>query len=543
MGRLKNAVCFAVMAVMAVFAVTATGALAQENSYEMRMSNRTDVYWYGVTGPGKDKSFYDPGWHILQENDLMVANTFGVGWDSRFNLTVRGTDTDQFDQERLSIQRIDWRLKKDKVTGYLGDYFANLSSYTMSRGIKGAAFRIDFADEQNYFTGAWGSFHGPWAHIYRSRDDEPMDRYGGGLRYQFARDAWTLGANVVKVEDRKNDSNRSIYEDAYEQWVGALDWEYRSDAMVLRGEHAYADTDQSPMTRPDDNLHGNANKVELMARLGILRANARYERVSPEFVSVAGGATPDRTRTYTRLDLDLTRNVRLFGLFNFNANNIENDMPVTTRDTTGEAGVRLSRLFGRPSLTSTVSLRRKWLDTTDDSRDMTSDRIKFSLADRFWRVMRVQGQFETIIDDHDNRPDKSRNYFYDFQVSSRHRLPDQNWELSPSFFVGIQERDNLTTKGSDVSETFRGQFAADYKRFFRTGFDVERSLNFFDQNTGVDSTRDRQVIFCEVMPEWLSGGRMRAEASNNDYNFDDATLGFNEKVVRFTIHFDLDKQG
>ena len=70
------------------------------------------------------------------------------GWYSDFNLSYRLTNSRQFDPDNLSVQKLEWRLSDENKLITAGDYYANFSQYSLSKGIKGLAFHRNFQDEQ-----------------------------------------------------------------------------------------------------------------------------------------------------------------------------------------------------------------------------------------------------------------------------------------------------------------------------------------------------------------------------------------------------------
>ena len=272
----------------------ATGQPAQISleSTEYGANNRTEVMHHKVTGIGAASSFYDPGNHVLHESDVRYYSTTHA-WRSTLNATVRYTDSKQFDINYWSLQNFAWKVSDTRREFSAGDYFANMSQYSMNKSIKGVAYQQNLSDEQNYLRATWGSFDGQWAYLLRNdRVDEPMDRHGTGLRLQRAGETWRIGANFAYVKDRSDDRNRGTL-DAYRQYVPAFDWEYRHPAFVLNGEHAYSNTTQSPLATDPINKSGLAHKVNLRASLGAVTIDGTLERVTP--ISSALPAAPPRT--------------------------------------------------------------------------------------------------------------------------------------------------------------------------------------------------------------------------------------------------------
>ncbi|MCF6289556.1 MAG: hypothetical protein L3J03_00915 [Desulfobacterales bacterium] len=511
-------------------------------SNQIKINNRTELISYSISGPGKAASFYVEGGHYLHETDIRARNSFDNGWDSILNFNFRLTDNDQFDPENASIEKLSLKLVKDKVQLNLGDHFINLSQYSMNKSVKGLGAQLNLRDKENYIRVGYGIFDSQWEYLYKTPTGEPMDRFGGGIRFQHARDNYRVGLNLGYVRDDDGDPNRTT-ENAYINTVPALDWEYRRDRLRLSGEHAYSNTTMTTSGGARTETTGTAHRLGLKTRLGVVKLRGRFERVSTDFTTLGGGATPDRQRIYTKADAKLNNRWSVFGMFDHSRNNLADNLALTTTtNVTGEVGVKRKRAFNRRSLKISLSTRRKWTDTDDNSRESTSDRIKLAVSDRLAKVLRVNADIEKIIDNDTTAGGaSSSNYFYNLSLSSRHRFKDGRLELRPRFVAGLQERDNLTTNGSDYTTTLRFNLGGTYEKFLRFGLNAERVVN--DLSTlGNDSTRTKLSVYCELRPDWLKKGSIRMEGTRNNFDFDDKTKEYREDIVKIMFRYSFEKR-
>ena len=524
-----------------IFLLAVGPDLAPAASSQIKIANRTDLINYSITGPGKAASFYVDGSHILHESDIRAKNSFDNGWDSILNFNFRVTDNDQFDPENASIEKLSLKLAKDKVQLNLGDHFVNLSQYSMNKSIKGLGAQLNLKDKQNYVRVGYGIFDSQWEYLYKTPTGEPMDRFGGGVRYQHARDKYRVGMNVGYVRDDDNDPNRTT-ENAYTNVVPAVDWEYRNDTFKLSGEHAYSDTTMTTSTGTKTDTTGTAHRLNATTRIGVVKLRGKYERVSTDFNTLGGGASPDRQRIYTKADAKLNSRWSLFGVFDHSRNNVEDRATTTTTNITGELGVKRKRAFNRRTLDISLSARRKWTDTSDNSREGTSDRLKLSVSDRLAKVLRVSGNIEKIIND-DTTPGgaSASNHFYSINLSSRHRVKDGKIELRPRFTAGLQERDNLSTNGTDATKTLKFGLTGSYQKFLRFGLNTEWVANDLSA-LGNDSTRTKLGAYCEVRPEWFKNGSIRLEGAKNHFIFDDKSKDYREDIVKFMFRYSFEKR-
>ncbi|MFP4477135.1 MAG: hypothetical protein ACLFOY_16360 [Desulfatibacillaceae bacterium] len=524
-------------------AVPAQGEV-REN--EVRVASRTEVFYYEVDGPGKANSFYETGSHILQELDIWSKNPVGEKWYSTIDFTGRATDHEQFDTETWSVEMFQWKMEHPRFEFGAGDVFANFSQYSMNKAIKGGYAQVNIEeDRQSYFRIAYGSFDSQWEYLYNHDDNEPVDRYGGGFRLQGAGAAGPFelmgGVNLAHVDDRDDDPQRT-FESTHWNTVGSVDWEARLQSLVVAGEHAYSSDTEYRTDGTENDTTGSANKISLRAAAYDTRLNYRWERVSTDFLTLGGGASPDRDRHYMKADHKVTRTFFVFGIGNHTRNNLSDDLANTRRITTGELGLRYRRAFGRNSLTLSVSGRRKWVDNTDDQNERITDRVKFLADDRFFRILRVRGNFEAILEDNLNAPGSPESYFYGIELSSRHRLMDGKLEIRPSLSLERQERDAFVNEANDVADTYRAELFAVYDRYLRAGGTVERYHNNYDDPAANDALRDKQMLYLEYQPQFYKEGTLRLEGSNTDYIFDDKTQGYNEKIAKLTLRIGYDRK-
>jgi hypothetical protein len=526
-----------------VFSAAAT-AQDKQPDWTLGVANRTEVMYHGISGLGRASSFYDPGNHILHESEIRHFTVVNGSWQSYLNSTVRYTDSLQFDPNYWSIQNLEWKFTDTKRTFNAGDYFANLSSYAMNKGIKGAAYQHNFQDDQNYFRVAYGTFDGQWAYLIANSNDnlnEPMDRYGGGARLQFANEKWRLGGNLAHVRDRFGDPNRNGAT-AYQQYLPAFDWEYREQAFVLSGEHAYSNTDIVPMAGVAARQTGSANKLALRASLGNTSFDAQAERVTPDFMTLAGGATPDRMRLYGKVETRIANVWSVFGILDRYNDNLGDRQLNTNYNTSFETGVKRLRAFGRRNLALVVSYRYRNTENTDRSVKRDSDRIKFKLSDRYYDIVDVKADWERIIDrNHKVQPSSAANNMYGFSVNSRHEAG--KWLIRPSLEFTTQENQNLSAPlgGNDVTKVTRLAIYGDHSDNTQIGVLWDRNLAYM-RNVFSDSQLNRFNAYWETKPAWLENGSLKFEILNNQYSFSDSSRDYREQIARVVLQWNFEKQ-
>ena len=448
---------------------------------------------------------------------------------------MRYTDSVQYDPDKFAIQKFEYRVNDSSKSIAVGDYFANFSQYSMNKAIKGIGYQQNFGNDQNYLRAAFGSFDGQWAYLLRdNRADEPMDRQGGGLRYQRQSEAFTYGVNLAVVRDNANDTKRRSGESAFEQTLPSFDWEYRSDALTLAGEHAYSSSTEKTFAGASVDTHGMANKLTLRAPVGPVNVDANLERVDTDFLSLAGGATPDRVRAYFKADAKLAKLWKVFGSVDYYHNDLDGQLAYRTSNTSYELGVTKRRAFDRKTLTISGSLRQRVTDSSGAGavNDQTTNRIKLKANDSFG-VVDVRGDVETIVE---GTATRTRDTMYNLGLSSR--FEGAKWTLVPNVEFGQGERDNVAG-GIDVTKIARIGLQADLGTGTALGLNYDRNV----ANTpvpGTDSHVSRLALYWEMRVGALRNSKLKFELAHNDYQFGNAVTNYREQIAKVILTWPLD---
>ncbi len=486
-----------------------------------------------TSGPGRASSILEPGGHWLHDIEVDMRRPMGENWTTEFSGVVRYTDSRRHDPQTWSVQRAQFVAYDSANHLTLGDYYATLSQYSFNRSIKGLGYQRTLSDA-SYLRVVGGSLHGRWNHVWQRVDDEPIDRNALGLRFQTAGDNYRLGFNLVSAKDRDNDPARTT-EDTYRQTLPAFDWEYRMDGgFRFSGEHAYARTRKQDVAGNRETLNGSAHRLNADGALGNLRLRLRTERVSSDFYSMAGGAAVDRLRYYVRGDYRLTPVWNAFAAYDWSRDNLNGDKAATTRTRVPEIGLDARGLFDRRSLMFTTSLRQRvvTVDSTPRSRTV-SDRVFFSLADRFGEVS-VRGEVEAMLNTRkDGARQSNDDFLYRFIVDSRHMLMDGRYDLRPFLTLERQEVEDPTSgrmvRTNGVRMDLRLLTQTDLA--YGAGFEHRQVSN--NVPGGDNARQTRFDLSLDSRPNFLRGGTFRAEAGYADYRFGDTTKNYRERFIRF----------
>jgi len=146
-------------------------------------------------------------------------------------------------------------------------------------------------------------------------------------------------------------------------------------------------------------------------------------------------------RYYAKADCKLTRDWRLFGIYDDYRDNLDGRLAATTDVTTWEAGFKRARAFGRRHMNVALSWRIKDKELSDASFKQVTNRIKFKVNDRWaedydWRV-----EVERILDRDRRTASGAGSTLFDLGLGYRHRI-ENSWasaltKSDPPVLTGI----------------------------------------------------------------------------------------------------------
>ncbi|MBV5345497.1 MAG: hypothetical protein JZU63_08210 [Rhodoferax sp.] len=349
-----------------------------------------------------------------------------------------------------------------------------------------------------------------------------------------------LGFNLAEVHDQKDAAHATF--PARSQVLPAVDWEYRESGLVVTGEHAYSDTDEVVTAGATAaNKTGSAHKLVARASLKDINLDGHVERVTPDFMSLGGGATPDRMRYYMKADYKLNRDWRLFAVYDSYSDNLANQKPVTTDVTTRELGFKRAQAFGRRYMNVALSWRDKLNKTSDSSADRTTNRIKLKINDRVGDKYDWRAEVEQILDNDHIKSQDATSTLYDFGLSYRSR-GNEKWEIRGDVDLGRQENGALGIAGTDVSQRLRLALNADRGNGTVFGASLER--NAADLVAALADNRHlRASVYWQSKPTWLKDGSMKLEYADFVHSFTENALNdYRERVLKLTLVWNFQKE-
>ncbi|MGB3082199.1 MAG: hypothetical protein WBB86_04330, partial [Candidatus Omnitrophota bacterium] len=378
----------------------------------------------------------------------------------------------------------------------------------------------DPKDDQNYIRTTFGTFDGQWAYLFEDWfggevQNEPMDLYGGGVRVQKAGDNYRIGINSTFVGHDGTDSKRTTGT-AYLQWVEALDWEYRIKKFKFTGDHAISFTTAKPVANDDTHMQGQAHNIKFRGKALDCNWDGKFEMVDPDFSTLAGSATPDRIRYYGKVSKKFGKKwkAHLIANYYYDRINRRSELAARTTNRTLEAGINHYKAFNRKYMKISARYRRNDSKEEHNDSNNSSNRIKVSLSDKVFDLLKYGFNFESVLQTNDVNSTFKRDYLYSLKFSATQKIKELT--LGPSLFLGHRTSDNLTAGGHDKVNTLRLLLDGNFLENRFGG-----SMAFIDTNisNGVDSISGIWDVFFERTFKKLNNAVFKIEFKVNDYGF------------------------
>ncbi len=312
---------------------------------EFHLSNEFSVTHNSVTGPGNASSSLTEGIRYL--NVLGINGNGKISqFDYNFNIGGKATDDTRNDPMTFSLTNLQGRITNKIHTINFGDTFESFSQYSLSTALKGASYRFfDEVANTPEITIIYGLAYPRWDNVWREYETRTIERqaFGSRIKYNFSSEL-NAGFSMVGSED---DKRINTTDPLYNNTIYSLDLEYRPiPGLTIRTEAAFNDTRIS-LQEGDDYTedHGYAYKAEAIGDGGPSRVSLEYEKVSPDFQTLLGSATPDREKTKAKWRYKYSKNISINTGFLWFRDNLDGQKAFTTHNYKPEAGITSQEAF------------------------------------------------------------------------------------------------------------------------------------------------------------------------------------------------------
>jgi hypothetical protein len=500
---------------------------------EINVSNDFSYTYNKLTGAGANQSSLTEGFRFL--NLLGVnGNGAGNGFDYNFNIGARFTDDRNTDIQTFLLTHLQAGLTNNVHTLNFGDTFQSFSQYALSTSVKGGSYRFskessnlpDLVFIYGFANPRWDNFKG----IGQSQDDVLMREVAGGrISRSFFNDL-QAGFSVVNSSDH---DRISPWDELSDVLSCTLDWEYAPIyGLTIKGESSYSDAVISPTTdEADIKVNGHAHKLTAIGDGGPSRVLLEYERISPEYETVVGFATPDREKIKAKWRYKFLPRQFVSTGFLWYRDNLDDRLAFSTNHYKPEISLMSKRVLGRPYAVTDVSYKLDIARKNIDDISRVNHIVNINYRDRFNIIDADANLGFTSYDATEALREKSIEYLYNTSFSSRFYSDD--FILKPSVNLGGWTSDRELENTTDQI----------YEYALGLGFDIpdkkitsniKMGHNKLVKDEGEDSSKMFGRMDIYYRPRFLSAldyGALFLRAYVNDYKYDTGGYDFRETSI------------
>lgn len=518
--------CCLIMLTLCLCALPRTAAAG----HEVNFYNDFSVTLNDVSGSGDDQSSLTEGSQFLEVLTVNGKGDFG-DFDYRYSLGGKATDDSRNDVQKYSLTRLQGRLSNQDHTLTLGDTFESFSQYSLSSAIKGASYR--YANTQNRapeMTILYGVAYPRWDNFW-GLDAVQRDVLGARLQQQVNDEFW-IAASYVKTNDDERVAGSSLYDTD----IIAIDWEYLPiPGLTISGESAFSDSEESVSeSAAKIERNGSAHRLEAIGDGGPSRVVLDYERISPDFLTLLGSATPDREKAKATWRYKYTKTLSFnFGMLWYR-DSLDGDLVERTDHYRPEIGMSKKRLFQRRYAVADVTYKYDQATGATDSKDHY---LNFGYRDRFG-LWDSDTNFGIIFYDTDSSRD-SDEFTYNTTLSTRQTVG--NFVLKPSLRLGGWTLEDDLNDASDQIWEYSVGLGVDVPSIKVTS-NFRIGQNKLVKDDGDDVSKILVSLNVYYRPEFLSAfdyGQLYLRAYMNDFSYSTNSRDFRENsatagiIVRF----------
>jgi hypothetical protein len=405
---------------------------------EFHISNEASVIYNDVSGPGSKQSSLSEGFHYIDAFSLS-GNGERMGFDYNYNLGFKATNDRTMDVKEISLTNLQGRATNKVHTMNIGDTFESFSQYSLSSALKGVSYRFaDSAKRLPEATVVYGIAYGRWDTFWGNRSEVgAIERqvWGAKVKHAFLPEL-SAGLSAVKSVDHM----RLFTEDLYDNNLFAFDWEYNPiKGLTVRGESSLSDTEVTAVTDTTRSLSGSAHRIEAIGSGGPSKVTLDYERVSTDFKTLMGSATPDREKVKAKWRYKYAKNLTANLGFLWYRDNLNGAKAYTTDHYKPEIGLTASRLFQRQYAVVDMLYKPEKSQRRDesDANNSLNHVLTMNYRDRYGIIQSDLNLGYTKYGTDENVRD-SNEYLANINLSTRQTY--DRFIVKPALYLGLPGR-------------------------------------------------------------------------------------------------------
>lgn len=316
------------------------------------LTNDTSVIMTDVSGTGDDSSSLTEGASFYSTLDIRSRGKLDQ-FDYSLGLGLKATDDVRRDTEKLSLTNLRGHLSNRTHTFNAGDTYESFSKYALNTAVKGASYRYrNNGNKLPEITLLGGLAYSRWDNFW---DNDAVERklYGARVKQNLSPDFW-IAASAVMIQD----DDRTFGTPLYDGNTLSVDMEYQPlPGLTIIAEGSFSDIDADNETGADTQHDGQAYRISAIGDQDPSRVVLEYERVEPDYLTIAGAATPDREKTKASWRYKITRLTTITSSFLWYRNNLDGQLSERTDHYKPQFSVKTRQLFGRRYANMNLSYR------------------------------------------------------------------------------------------------------------------------------------------------------------------------------------------
>jgi len=285
----------------------------------------------GPNGQGSDKEGY------TQNQDLTLRFT-GPLKDGKAGVEIRGrlTNDNSIQKDGATLLYFHSFFKNKKWFLEAGDVSASLNPYVFGGSVKGfkATYKSPKKDKKWDYVFIGGIKKAYWKELVESVQNEQPDAYSGAFEAKYTnKRAQEIAFSIAGYKDdlSTGDANSTVVGKKGVSFGLKGKWRFNR-YVTLRGRFGLTNaTDDIKNNKPMSSHTALQIKLLTKPSLRKIRSNFTYTRISPKYISLAGGATKDMEQFENSNSWRITnRLTSRFGV-RFKRDNLDNDLNGTRR--------------------------------------------------------------------------------------------------------------------------------------------------------------------------------------------------------------------
>ncbi len=514
------------------FCIIGLNAIAAEP--KIHIDNDFYLQYNNITGPGKTQSSLTDGLRYYNMFNLYIK---GKQNDFRYKLNIglKATDDRRKDIKDVSLTNFQGMVTNKIHTVRIGDVFESFSQYSLNTALKGASYRYLSKDQINQVQFVYGIAYPRWDSFWDG-ETKAVKRSVSGVRYRrkVLNGKMSLGASFVYSNDKDRVFTGSPL---YENHLYTVDMNYRP----IPGLNIYSEFSHSSNTKDSSSAtanvdkDGNAFKIRAIGNKNPSRVVLEYERVSPDFITLTGSATPDREKFKSTWRYKASKKIITHLGFLWYRDNLDGQLSASKNVYRPSIGITYKRAFGRRHNVMDFTYK---LDKTNTTNDITNHIFDFSMNDRFGKVYNT-----TNLSYYKYKTDGAVQDSHEFRGNTEFsgRIKKDDYVFKPSIRLGTWSNKNELTSSLDKYYEASVGLGLDIAKYKITS-KIKIGENKADRDLSDDSKKVFASLNVYYRPrKFFSFKRtmIYARAFYNDFTYTTDTKDFRENsvVVGIKIRF------